>query len=108
MVILVSPDSRGRIDLSRVVQKREAQYAVEVDVNGIVTLTPAVIVRRRAFEAALPVRPALSAEEVFGETGALDLLEALAYNGVLREMGNPEMRVSSSEELHSLIWGDVA
>jgi len=64
MVILVSPDSRGRINLNRVVQDR--QYAVTIDGDGVITLTPSVVISERELMDLTAVRPVLSPEEAFG------------------------------------------
>ena len=106
MVILVSPDSRGRLALGRVVQDK--QYAVEVDGDGVITLTPSVVLSERELDDLNPVRPVLSPEEVFGAFGLGLAADALSVNKEWRRRGNPVVRVSTQDALHSLIWGDAA
>jgi hypothetical protein len=100
MVILVSPDSRGRIDLSPVVEDR--QYRVDVAEGGVITLTPSAIDQH------LAVKAVLSPEEAFGFTGMEDAAEAVYVNRESRRRGIPSQRVSTDAELHALIWGDAA
>lgn len=106
MVILVSPDSRGRLALGRVVQDK--QYAVEVDGDGVITLTPSVVLSERELDELNPVRPVLSPEEVFGVVGISDAADALSANKEWRRRGNPVRRIMTEDSLHSLIWGDAA
>lgn len=103
MAILVSPDSRGRIDLSGVAQDR--QYVVGLDEDGVITLTPSV---RQALHGEHIIFPTLSPEDVFGMTGLEAAAEAVYVNRESRRRGNPVARVSTEGELHDLIWGDAA
>lgn len=104
MVILVSPDSRGRIDLSPVV--RNETYAVEVDASGVITLTPSAVTREADVMAA--IRPVLSPEEAFGAKGMKDAAHAFYVNRNARSRGDGGTRVFDESALHSLIWGDAA
>lgn len=106
MVILVSPDSHGRIDLSEVVQDR--QYAVSVASNGVITLTPSAIPAQRTSGDPMSVFPVISPEDAFGVTGVQAAAEAVYVNKEHRRRGNLGKRVSAESELHELIWGDVA
>lgn len=104
MVILVSPDSRGRIDLSPVV--RNETYVVEVDASGVITLTPSAATREADVMAA--IRPVLSPEEAFGAKGMKDAADAFYANRNARSRGDGGTRVFDESALHSLIWGDAA
>lgn len=104
MVILVSPDSRGRIDLSPVV--RNETYAVEVDASGVITLTPSAAASETDIMAA--IRPVLSPEEAFGTKGVKEAADAFYINCTARRRGDGGTRVFDESALHSLIWGDAA
>lgn len=106
-VLLVSPDSRGRITLGTKVAT-EAHYAVEVDRNGVITLTPSVVLARSELDELTAIRPVLSPEEAFGVTGTAEAADAVAANREWRRRGNPIPVIHDSEALHSLIWGDAA
>lgn len=106
-VLLVSPDSRGRITLGTKVAT-EAYYAVEVDRNGVITLTPSVVLARSELDELTAIRPALSPEEAFGITGMEDFAEALYVNRESRRRSVPDPVATTVGELHSLIWGDAA
>lgn len=106
MAILVSPDSRGRLNLSRVVQDK--QYAVEVDENGVITLTPSVVVSEQDFEALTAVRPVLTPDEAFGFLGSVEAAQAVLDNRAARSAGQRGTRIATKAALHSLIWGDAA
>lgn len=106
MVILVSPDSRGRINLSQVA--RAEQYAVEVDEEGVITLTPSVVVPRSEYEALAAIRPVLKPEEAFGTEGVKAAADAFYTNRNARSRGDWGTRVFDTSALHSLVWGDVA
>lgn len=104
MVILVSPDSRGRFNLRSVA--RDEQYSVEVDADGVITLTPSVVLSRKDFEALTPIRPVLSPEEAFGRTGAIEAAEAVQEN--LRARGIGSTRIRTAAALHALLWDGAA
>ncbi|QBZ72073.1 hypothetical protein SEA_KRADAL_177 [Streptomyces phage Kradal] len=104
MVILVSPDSRGRFNLRSVA--RDEQYAVKVDEDGVITLTPSVVLSRKEFEALLPVMPVLSPEEAFGRAGAIEAAQAVQDNVKARGIGSTRIRTSAA--LHDLIWDGAA
>lgn len=106
MVILVSPDSRGRINLNRVVQDR--QYVVTVDGDGVITLTPSVVISERELLDLTAVRPVLSPEEAFGQRGAVEAAQAVQDNRASRSAGDWGRRISTSADLSALIWGDAA
>lgn len=107
MVILVSPDSRGRITLGTKVA-RDAQYAVTVDPEGVITLTPSAVVSLAELNELTAVRPVLSPEEAFGAAGMLEAADAVYANRESRRRGNPSRRVSTTADLNALIWGDAA
>ena len=106
MSILVSPDSRGRIALGRVAKNR--QYAVDVDTDGVITLTPAMVVSQRDFEAMISIRPVLLPEEGFGRRGAAVAAQYVQENRSARSAGDWGLRVPTEDALHSLIWGGAA
>jgi hypothetical protein len=106
MVILVSPDSRGRINLNRVVQDK--QYAVTVSEDGVITLTPSVVISERELLDLTAVRPVLSPEEAFGQRGAVEAAQAVQDNRKARSVGDWGRRISTSADLSALIWGDAA
>ena len=106
MVILVSPDSRGRINLNRVVQDK--QYAVTVDGDGVITLTPSVMISERELLDLTAARPVLSPEEAFGESGSVEAAQAVQDNRKSRSAGDWGHRVSTQADLNALIWGDAA
>jgi hypothetical protein len=105
MVILMSPDAQGRITLGRKVL-RDTQYAVDVDGDGVVTLTPSVVLSKREFEALMPVRPVLSPEEAFGRRGAIEAASAVQEN--MRARGIGGTRIRTAQALHDLIWSGAA
>lgn len=106
MVILVSPDSRGRINLNRVVQDK--QYAVTVSEDGVITLTPSVVISERELLDLTAVRPVLSPEEAFGQRGAVEAAKAVQDNRKARSAGDWGRRISTPADLSALIWGDAA
>lgn len=106
MVILVSPDSRGRINLNRVV--KDETYAVTVAEDGVITLTPSVVIPRSELDAITAIRPVLSPEEAFGERGAVEAAQAVQDNRKSRSAGDWGRRVSTTADLSALIWGDAA
>lgn len=106
MVILVSPDSRGRINLNRVVQDR--QYVVTVDGDGVITLTPSVVISERELLDLTAVRPVLSPEEAFGQRGVVEAAQAVQDNRASRSAGDWGRRISTPADLSALIWGDAA
>lgn len=95
----VRADSRGRVSLARAGVQRDIRYAVTVEDDGTIRLTPAVVVRapslREAFGSDSLRRlratedrgtaPLISAEEALGAAVA-DLEEALTYNAAHREL----------------------
>lgn len=103
MVILVSPDERGRINLTGIA--RSGSYEVSTGEQGVITLTPLAVVQRREFEAVAPV---ISPEEAFGITGSLAFADALDVNRESRRRNVPNPVVTTVGELHALIWGDAA
>lgn len=107
MVILVSPDSRGRITLGTKVA-RDAQYAVTVDAEGVITLTPSAVVSLAELNELTAVRPVLSPEEAFGQRGAVEAAQAVQDNRKSRSAGDWGRRVSTTADLSALIWGDAA
>lgn len=106
-VLLVSPDSRGRITLGTKVAT-EAHYAVEVGVDGVITLTPSVVLARSELDELTAIRPVLSPDEAFGFSGAMEAARALKNNMASRSAGDWGTRVSTREALHDLLWGDAA
>lgn len=106
MVILVSPDSHGRITLGTKIA-REAHYAVDVDTEGVITLTPSVVMSKKDFELA-NVRPVLSPDEAFGLLGSVEAAEAVQSNRSYRSAGDWGSRIPDSLTLHTLLWGDAA
>lgn len=107
MVILVSPDARGRITLGRKIAKDE-QYAVDVSPDGVITLTPSVVVSRKDFEELAVTRPVLSPEEAFGARGVEDAAEAVYVNRRFRERGGVFTRIATVGELDALFQGGAA
>lgn len=105
-VLLVSPDSYGRITLGAKVAS-EAQYAVEVDAEGVITLTPSVVISKKDFEL-MSVRPVLSPDEAFGFLGSVEAAEAVTSNRAHRSAGDWGSRIPDRASLHALLWGDAA
>lgn len=106
-VLLVSPDSRGRVTLGTKVA-REAQYAVEVDSDGVITLTPSVVIAQSELDALTAIRPVLSPDEAFGSCGSAEAARAVQNNRASRSAGDWGTRISSRQALHDLMWGDAA
>lgn len=107
MIFLVSPDSRGRLNLRRFVARNEA-YAVAVDGDGVITLTPSVVVPVSELDALTTIRPVLAPDEAFGQRGAIDAAQAVQENRKTRYAGGRPVRISTTVDLHDLVWGNVA
>jgi hypothetical protein len=107
MIFLVSPDSRGRMNLARFAVKDES-YAVAVDGDGVITLTPSVVVPRSDLDELISIRPVLAPDEAFGQRGAVEAAQAVQDNSKSRRAGGRPVRISTVGALHDLIWGDAA
>lgn len=107
MIFLVSPDSDGRLDLRRVTARDES-YAVGVGRDGVITLTPSVVIPRSELDAMIAIRPVLSPDEVFGFLGSVEAAQVIQANAVSRRNGDRGVTVSTADGLHDLIWGDAA
>ncbi|AXH66336.1 hypothetical protein SEA_SATIS_177 [Streptomyces phage Satis] len=104
VAVVVSPDSRGRINLSRMAQNK--LYTVEVNDEGVITLTPSVVISEKEYAALTPIRPVLSPEEAFGRAGAIEAAQAVQDNVKARGIGSTRIRTSAA--LHDLIWDGAA
>jgi hypothetical protein len=107
MIFLVSPDSRGRLDLSQVTAQDES-YRVEVGENGVITLTPSALMSRDELDSLPEMRPVLSPDEVFGFLGSVEAADAVETNRRSRRAGGRNPRMWSLLDIHDLVWGDAA
>jgi hypothetical protein len=100
------PDSRGGIVLGRIANAEV--YQVTVSEDGVITLTPSVVISERELLDLTAVRPVLSPEEAFGQRGAVEAAQAVQDNRKARSAGDWGRRISTSADLSALIWGDAA
>lgn len=97
----VKADSRGRVPLARAGIQRDIRYAVTMEDDGTIRLTPAVVVRTPSLREAFGDEglrrlheveaggsddaPFISAEDALG-AAVDDLAEALVHNAAHREL----------------------